>query len=178
MRSILILGPPGSGKFKLAGELAAELGDSAPFRAPHHSVSEAGLLGLAKRGESSESFRVYPGEATLANSGSLFLDELTDFRRSAVECLGHALKSGVHRLSAAPVLLVTTPALLVASSNVCACGRLGTPEPFKPCTCRPEQLARWNARLVEYCDLLGIQEIQAVQFRTTLENLRGADRTP
>jgi magnesium chelatase family protein len=184
MKSILLLGPPGSGKVKLARSMALDLGNlgqASPFRAPHHTVSTPGLLGIADPIHDDEHgrsrfgpMRVYPGEATLANDGCLFLDELTEFRRSAVERLGDVLRAGLHRVST-DIQIRTAPALLVASSNVCPCGAVGT---LRPCHCTVGQLERWNERLVEYCDLLGIQEIQEMPFRTMLDYLHGTGPTP
>jgi magnesium chelatase family protein len=184
MKSILLLGPPGSGKVKLARNMALDLGTV--FRAPHHTVSEAGLVGIANpiggglAHDGQYAFvpmRVYPGEATLANDGCLFLDELAEFRRSAVERLGDVLRAGLHRVSK-DIQIRTAPALLVASSNVCPCGMAGTMGTMRSCHCTVGQLERWNERLVEYCDLLGIQEIQVMPFRTMLDYLHGTGPTP
>jgi magnesium chelatase family protein len=136
----------------------------APFRAPHHTVSEAGLVGSLGK-------RAFPGEVSLAHGGCLYLDEIAEFRKSSVESLGRALKAGASRLSDGTAL-PASPALLVASSNVCPCGWTGTP---RPCLCKPDQLARWNSRLLEYCDMLGVGEIVPVQYRTVAADF--ADRS-
>lgn len=188
MRAVLLLGPPGSGKTTLARKMAGELPalegktlleaswiwwgsriiDSvvgfgkAPFRAPHHTVSEAGLIGGGWK-------RAAPGEASLAHGGCLFLDEIGEFRRSCVESLGRVLKAGESRLLGSyETVLPAKPALLVLASNVCPCGWTGS---TRPCLCKGDQIERWNARLVEYCDLLGVTEIVPVQYRTVAEDL-------
>jgi magnesium chelatase family protein len=188
MRKMLLLGPPGSGRTTLARQMAGELPalegrtlveaswiwwgsrvldadkvgfTKPPFRAPHHTVSEAGLVGSFWK-----TFR--PGEASLAHGGCLFLDELAEFRKSCVESLGRVLMAGESTLLGQDAKLPAKPALLVASSNVCPCGWTGTP---RPCLCKGDQIERWNARLVEYCDLLGITEIVPMPYRTVAEDL-------
>jgi magnesium chelatase family protein len=135
----------------------------APFRAPHHTVSEGGLIGSVVK-------RVHPGEASLAHGGCLFLDELGEFRKSSVESLGRVLKAGISRLG--DCAMPAKPALLVASSNVCPCGWFGT---TRPCLCNPDQVARWNERILAYCDMLGVQEIVPVQYRSVAADF--ADRS-
>lgn len=179
MKIVLLLGPVGSGKVSMARRMASELpeppadvsleaawirlgsgitgpgltGAKTPFRAPHHTVSNAGLIGSLGR-------RVYPGEVSLAHGGCLLLDELPEFRRSCIESAGLALKAGTTVIGDSVV--PSRPALVVACSNLCACGMRGGP---RPCTCKPDSVVRWTYDLVEYCGLLGVTEIIPVRGR-------------
>ncbi len=121
-----------------------------PFRAPHHTISDVGLIGRGGR-------MGRPGEATLAHHGVLFLDELAEFRLSAVRALGYALKAGqvTHRCGDVDMILPTRPALLIASAPSCPCGNKGNPH---GCRCSPEALERYKARLDGMCDALGIED--------------------
>ena len=110
-----------------------------PFRAPHHSISTAGLLGGG-------STVLRPGEASLAHRGVLFLDELTEFRRDAIEALRQPLEDGrvvVTRSGGS----VTFPArfTLVAAANPCPCGFSGDPQ--RSCRCRDDQEDRYRQKL-------------------------------
>lgn len=163
--NLLFVGPPGGGKTLLARTLpsilpplefvealeltaihsVAGLVDPArgivtqrPFRAPHHSVSEAGLVG---GGEVPR-----PGEVSLAHHGVLFLDEFAEFRRPALEALRQPLEDGVVRISRARASSVF-PArpLLVAAVNPCACGYFG--HPVRSCRCNEVQRRRYLGRL-------------------------------
>ena len=163
--NVLMTGPPGAGKSMLARafpwllpdlpnehalEVAAvyslrgALRERAPtslrppFRAPHHSVSRAGLVGGG-------SGVALPGEISLAHHGVLFLDELCEFPRTHLEALRQPLEERrvtVVRARAA----VTYPAefMFVAAANPCPCGHLGDDQ---PCRCTPRQLAEYQSRL-------------------------------
>ena len=163
--NLLLAGSPGAGKTMLARRLptilpeltrdealeATQLHSVAgllagrgllrqrPFRSPHHSISTAGLLGGG-------STQLRPGEASLAHRGVLFLDELTEFRRDAIEALRQPLEDGqviVTRASGS----VSFPArfTLIAAANPCPCGFRA--DPVRPCECRDDQLARYRAKL-------------------------------
>ncbi len=160
--SLLMVGPPGAGKSLAASRLpsilpalAAEealevariasacgrLGEAAaagrPFRAPHHTVSPAGLVGGGNPPN--------PGEATLAHRGVLFLDELCEFRRDTLEALRAPLETGwVSIARAGSWRHLPCRFMLVAAANPCPCGR-GEADP--ECSCAPLAVQRYQARL-------------------------------
>ncbi len=109
-----------------------------PFRAPHHTVSEVGLVG---GGENPR-----PGEVSLAHHGILFLDELPEFRRGALEALRQPLEDGVVTISRAHGR-ATFPArpLVVGAMNPCPCGLRG--DGTSRCTCSPDRLRGYRGRL-------------------------------
>ncbi|HJX07693.1 MAG TPA: YifB family Mg chelatase-like AAA ATPase [Actinomycetota bacterium] len=163
--NLLLIGSPGAGKTMLARRLASILPaltrDEAleasqlhsiagllagrgllrarPFRSPHHTISTPGLLGGG-------STVLRPGEASLAHRGVLFLDELTEFRRDAIEALRQPLEDGAVVVTRAGGS-VTFPArfTLVAAANPCPCGFRG--DPVRDCACRDDHLGRYRAKL-------------------------------
>ena len=162
--NVLLVGPPGAGKSMLAkrfGGLLPPLGkDEAlettklysvsglvapgrligerPFREPHHTISDAALIG----GGSSPR----PGEVSLAHNGVLFLDEFPEFSRAAIEALRAPLESWKVTVSRVRESVVY-PArfLLVAAMNPCPCGYLG--HPTRECTCTPLQIQKYRAKI-------------------------------
>ena len=164
--NLLMVGPPGAGKsllarclpgilppltfeealevtriYSVAGLLppGRALMRFRPFRAPHHTISYAGMVGGGHGVPS-------PGEITLAHHGVLFLDELPEFDRKVLEALRQPLEDRKISVVRAGVG-VTFPAsfMLVGAMNPCPCGHLG--DPLRPCRCRPHEISQYRKRI-------------------------------
>lgn len=164
--NVLMIGPPGAGKTMLARRfptiMPAMSFDEAieatrvysvsgtvtridglmaerPFRAPHHTISDVGMVGGG-------SGLPRPGEVSLAHNGVLFLDELPEFRRSVLEVLRQPLEDGFVSITRSLVTVAYPARLtLIASMNPCPCGYLG--DLHHRCQCRPQEIQRYRSRI-------------------------------
>lgn len=190
--NVLMIGSPGAGKTMLARRMTTILPSLArdealettqlhsvagllagrgvlrarPFRAPHHSISIAGLLGGGTG-------YLRPGEVSLAHHGVLFLDELTEFRRDAIEGLRQPLEDGGVVVTRA-VGSVEFPArfTLVAAANPCPCGFEG--DPRRHCRCRPDRVDQYRQKLSG--PLLDRIDLRLRVPRLTKQELMGSDQ--
>jgi len=129
-----------------------------PFRSPHHTISDAGLIGGGRVPR--------PGEVSLAHNGVLFLDEMPEFRKNVLEVLRQPLEDGRVTISRAAISL-TYPSefMLIGAMNPCPCGYLGDMQ--KECVCTPMQIQQYRAKISgPLLDRIDIHcEVPAVRFR-------------